>query len=95
MLMRYRDENGQGWAHIIDLLTMYPDARRKVGRIRFFLRAGAEQANNAVIRAEALADLRERYRIVLAGSRIRGRKLLSCYLRTRSPRRPRLLGGSM
>jgi hypothetical protein len=24
MLMRYRDPNGQGWAGIIDLLTMYP-----------------------------------------------------------------------
>jgi hypothetical protein len=29
-LMRYRDQNGQGWADIIDLLTMYPDARRSV-----------------------------------------------------------------
>jgi hypothetical protein len=25
MLMRYRDRNGQGWADVIDLLTMYPD----------------------------------------------------------------------
>ena len=32
MLMRYRDRNGQGWADIIDLLTMYPDARRRVVR---------------------------------------------------------------
>jgi hypothetical protein len=32
-LMRYRDQNGQGWADIIDLLTMYPDARRR-GRNR-------------------------------------------------------------
>jgi hypothetical protein len=24
MLMRYRDQNGRGWADIIDLLTMYP-----------------------------------------------------------------------
>jgi hypothetical protein len=31
-LMRYRDENGQGWADIIDMLTTYPDARRKVVR---------------------------------------------------------------
>jgi len=29
-LMRYRDQSGQGWADIIDLLTMYPDARRRV-----------------------------------------------------------------
>ena len=27
---RCRDENGQGWADIINLLTMYPDARRRV-----------------------------------------------------------------
>jgi hypothetical protein len=32
-LMRYRDQNGQGWADIIDLLTMYPDVRRRVARI--------------------------------------------------------------
>jgi hypothetical protein len=32
MLMRYRDQNRQGWADIIDLLTMYPDARRRVVR---------------------------------------------------------------
>ena len=31
-LMRYQDENGQGWADIIDLLSMYPDARRRVVR---------------------------------------------------------------
>jgi len=33
MLMRYRDENGQGWADLIDVLTMYPDARRTVVRV--------------------------------------------------------------
>jgi aminoglycoside/choline kinase family phosphotransferase len=32
-LMRYRDQNGQGWADIIDFLTSYPDARRQVARI--------------------------------------------------------------
>jgi hypothetical protein len=31
--MRYRDENGQRWANVIDLLTMYPDARRRVVRL--------------------------------------------------------------
>ena len=31
--MRYRDENGQRWADVIDLLTMYPDARRQVVQI--------------------------------------------------------------
>jgi hypothetical protein len=30
-LLRH-DENGQGWADIIDLLSMYPDARRRVVR---------------------------------------------------------------
>jgi hypothetical protein len=32
-LMRYRDQNGQGWADIIDFLKMYPDAPRRVSRI--------------------------------------------------------------
>jgi hypothetical protein len=32
-LMRYRDKNGQDWADLIDLLTMYPDARRRVARL--------------------------------------------------------------
>jgi hypothetical protein len=32
-LIRYRDQNGQDWADIIDFLTMYPDARRKVARL--------------------------------------------------------------
>jgi hypothetical protein len=32
-LMRYRDQNGQDWADIIDFLTMYPDARRRVVRL--------------------------------------------------------------
>jgi hypothetical protein len=31
--MRYRDENGKGWADIIDFLTMWPDARRRVVRL--------------------------------------------------------------
>jgi hypothetical protein len=32
-LMRYRDQNGQDWADIIDFLTMHPDARRQVVRL--------------------------------------------------------------
>jgi hypothetical protein len=32
-LMRYRDENGQRWADVIDFLTMYPEARRRVVRM--------------------------------------------------------------
>jgi len=31
--MRYRDQNGQHWADIIDMLTMHPKARRKVVRM--------------------------------------------------------------
>jgi hypothetical protein len=32
-LMRYRDGQGQDWADIIDMLTMHPEARRKVVRL--------------------------------------------------------------
>jgi hypothetical protein len=32
-LMHHRDQTGQDWADIIDLLTMYPDARRRVVRL--------------------------------------------------------------
>jgi hypothetical protein len=28
-LMRYRDQNGQDWADIVDYLTMHPEARRQ------------------------------------------------------------------
>ncbi len=31
-LMRYRDQNGQDWADIIDFLTMCPEARRRAVR---------------------------------------------------------------
>jgi hypothetical protein len=31
--MRYRDENGQRWADVIDLLMMYAVARRQVVRL--------------------------------------------------------------
>jgi hypothetical protein len=31
-LMRYRDQNGQDWADMIDFLTMHPDARRRIVR---------------------------------------------------------------
>jgi hypothetical protein len=29
----YRDQNGQDWADIIDFLTMYPEAWRRVVRV--------------------------------------------------------------
>jgi hypothetical protein len=38
---RHRDQNGQSWADIIDLLTMYPEARRKVARLLGELEAGS------------------------------------------------------
>jgi len=41
MLMRYRDEDGQRWADVIDFLTMYPDARRKVARLVGEIGAGS------------------------------------------------------
>ena len=32
-LMRYRDERGDDWADIIDMLTVHPEARRRVVRM--------------------------------------------------------------
>jgi hypothetical protein len=32
-LMRYRGGRGEEWADIIDMLTMYPESRRKVVRM--------------------------------------------------------------
>jgi len=32
-LLRYRDGHGDDWADIIDLLTMHPEARRRVVRV--------------------------------------------------------------
>jgi len=32
-LTRYRDERGDAWADMIDMLTMYPGARRRVIRV--------------------------------------------------------------
>ena len=32
-LLRYRDERGDDWADIIDMLTMHPEERRKVVRM--------------------------------------------------------------
>jgi hypothetical protein len=29
-LMRYRDQNKQDWANIVDFLAMHPDERRQV-----------------------------------------------------------------
>ena len=32
-LLRYRDERGDDWADIIDMLTMHPEERRRVVRM--------------------------------------------------------------
>ena len=32
-LLRYRDERGDDWTDIIDMLTMHPEARRRVVRM--------------------------------------------------------------
>jgi hypothetical protein len=32
-LVRYRDERGNDWADIIDMLTMHPEERRRVVRL--------------------------------------------------------------
>jgi hypothetical protein len=39
-LLRCRDERGDDWADIIDVLTMYPEARRKVARLLGEIDAG-------------------------------------------------------
>jgi hypothetical protein len=40
----YRDGRGQDWADIIDLLTMYPEARRRVVRLLGEIEAGDSDA---------------------------------------------------
>lgn len=58
----------------------YLQAVRERGAIqdwlRFFLAAVAEQATDAVARAERLADIREEYRGRLAGSRSRAHEII-------------------
>jgi hypothetical protein len=39
-LLRYGDERGDDWADIVDMLTMYPEARRKVARLLGEIDAG-------------------------------------------------------
>jgi hypothetical protein len=42
ILICYRDQHGQGWADIVDLLTMYPEARRRVTRVLGKIEANEE-----------------------------------------------------
>lgn len=48
--------------------------------LRFFLAAIGQQANDAVLRAEALTDLREGYRIRLHGNRSRAHEIIDLLL---------------
>ncbi len=50
------------------------------GWLRFFLTAIAEQANDAVARAEALTDVREQFRMSLRGSRSRAGEVVDMLL---------------
>jgi hypothetical protein len=59
-LLRYRDGHGDDWADIIDLLTMYPEARRRVVRM-LGAREGrwsraCEDHGQVCIRTEALDE---------------------------------------
>jgi hypothetical protein len=40
-LLRYRDERGDDWADIIDMLMMHPEVRRKVVRFLTEIAAGS------------------------------------------------------
>jgi hypothetical protein len=40
-LLRYRDERGDEWADLIDLLTMHPHARRHVVRLLAVIEAAS------------------------------------------------------
>jgi hypothetical protein len=41
-LLRYRDERGNDWADIIDMMTMHPEERRKVVRLLGEIDAGEQ-----------------------------------------------------
>ena len=51
-LMRYRDQNGQDWADIIDMLTMYPEARRHVVRTLRSLTPGTEMSGAVAVSSQ-------------------------------------------
>jgi hypothetical protein len=54
-LMRYRDQNGQGWADIIDLLAIHPAARRRGARAAGEMEENGEPAPIA-LHPEALPE---------------------------------------
>src|SRR5437667_4995906 len=93
-LMRYRDQNGQDWADIFDLLTMHPKERRNVVRfsarsrpssnVRRASRAGARRGtDSSVFRAPEPEGAQTR-RQPGAYDRVPG-ALLRCIRPVRSP----------
>jgi hypothetical protein len=42
-LLRYRDGRGDDWADIIDMLTTYPETRRRVARLLGEIDAGGAE----------------------------------------------------
>lgn len=48
-LLRYRDGRGNDWDDIIDMLTMWPDARRQVARLLAEIDAGGLVADVAPV----------------------------------------------
>ena len=76
-LVRYRDERGDDWADIIDTLTMYPDARRKVAR---FLR---RLTSPTKVRRAGQASERRGTRPLFASPRDDARPALDTRLRLR------------
>jgi hypothetical protein len=65
--MRYRDQNGQDWADIIDILTTDPEARRKVVRLlgenrrfRFVILADFAVLESATLLANASVEAVQR-----------------------------------
>jgi hypothetical protein len=53
-LLRYRDEHGDDWTDIIDMLTMHPEVRRLLVRVLGELEAVTARASN--LRPSHLAD---------------------------------------
>jgi hypothetical protein len=62
-LMRYRDQNGQDWADIIDFLMMYPEARRRVTRSWGRSRPGSISRRSRIEGVGGERQLREARRV--------------------------------
>jgi hypothetical protein len=58
--MRYQDQTGDEWADVIDFLTMYPEARRRVVRMLGEIQSvGVDDLERAVELVRQLAWGRE------------------------------------